>query len=387
MRRVAAIVAVGVWWGASAPAAPAADWSAKGQFRESIEASDNRSLRPTSPGDTYDFGSSLLLNLAARVPTWRFDADADISYRKLAGPGRDESVSPLNTGVRFKAEHATDALTKYYIAASWRRQDAVTAQLADNGIFVANGHLTTLVLDGGVTQRVSALDSVSLSVRGTSVEYDFTTPGASPYTSVLATGAWIRRLTPLTSLTTSLQVEVMDRDNIGLQTVFTRATVGVETFLTKRLTFKAMAGGGVQQTDGAALPPGADSSSFWIGDLRFLYKPLPDSALALFALHSVGPSALGQVDERTAAGLSWQQAINRSSDLTLSGEFVHSELLNGGPIGDSDFIKAEIAYAYRLTSEWQTRLSYRYAHRTDDLGRAQSNTIYFALVRDFVIQP
>ena len=52
---------------------------------------------------------------------------------------------------------------------------------------------------------------------------------------------------------------------------------------------------------------------------------------------------------------------------------------------DANFLSAQIAYGYKLTREWRTRLSYTYRQREDDTGIARSSTVLLSLTRDFTI--
>ena len=99
---------------ACATESSAADWSASTRFSQSVEANDNRPLTSPPARETYEFASQLMLSTIARLPGMRFEADADVSYRTLTGPGADESTSPIDNGVRLRAEKI-DKLTKYYL--------------------------------------------------------------------------------------------------------------------------------------------------------------------------------------------------------------------------------------------------------------------------------
>jgi hypothetical protein len=383
------IAFVGLCCALWAPNAIAADWSAKVQFRESAEANDNRALRNNSPGETYEFASEVFMSTVARLPGMRIEANADLSYRALTGPGADDFATPLNNGASIRIEKL-DSLTKYYLTGSWRLQDAVSAQVADTGVVVAKGDISTYTLDAGLQRRVSPLDSIAWSVRGTSVDVDFTVLGAVPYVGLTTTGAWIRRLNPTTDLTTSVEFEFMDRDAPGNpQTIFMRAMVGVDSQLTRRLTLKAAAGAGAHRTDvdDALNPQVIETSASWLGDLQLIYRPLAGTQLSVFAAHSIAPNVVGDVQNRTSAGVRVRQEINRSSDLLLYGAFDHAKSLDGVDFGTADYFRASVTYGYRLTPDWRAELSYRFAHRTDDAGDASSNAIFLSAVRDWTLLP
>src|SRR5262245_13455765 len=162
----------------------AADWSASPRFTQSVEANDNRPLTSPPAKETYEFASQLMLSTIARLPGMRFEVDADVSYRTLAGPGADESTSPMDNGVRLRAEKI-DALTKYYLQGVWRRQDATSAQIADSGIVIVNGDINTYIVDAGISRKVSPIDTVTWSISGKSV--DFSSSTASPFVDTTST--------------------------------------------------------------------------------------------------------------------------------------------------------------------------------------------------------
>src|SRR5262245_53193736 len=229
---------------ASPTIAYAADWSASTRFSQSVEANDNRPLTSPPAKETYEFASQLMLSTVARLPGWRFEGNADVSYRTLTGPGSDESTSPIDNGVRFRAEKLEN-LTKYYLGAAWRRQDSTSAQIADSGIVIANGDINTYIIDGGFSRVVSPIDTVTWSISGKSV--DFSSSTASPFVDTTSTGVWTRHLNPTTDIFALAQTEWISRDDPAhTDTLFARAMVGLDAKLTKQLSIKAAVGAGLQ---------------------------------------------------------------------------------------------------------------------------------------------
>src|SRR5262245_50478392 len=184
-----------IWMMASITSASAGDWSATTRFSQSVEANDNRPLTSPPAKETYEFASQLMLSTIARLPGWRFQADADVSYRTITGPGADDSTSPFDNGVRLRAEKL-EHLTKYYLGAAWRRQDATSAQIADSGIVIANGDINTYTIDAGLSRIVSPTDTVTWSITGRSV--DFSSSTASNFVDTTSTSVWTRHLNPTT---------------------------------------------------------------------------------------------------------------------------------------------------------------------------------------------
>ena len=126
------------------------------------------------------------------------------------------------------------------------------------------------------------------------------------------------------------------------------------------------------------------------------YEPLQGTQLVLSAGQSMAPNTLGEVQNRSTIGVGLRQAINHSSNLSLSADFSHLALLDGNALmlfsgsldhGNADLFRASIAYDHRLTQDWLARVSYRFAVRDDDTGRAHSDTVYFSAVRAVTILP
>jgi hypothetical protein len=103
----------------------------------------------------------------------------------------------------------------------------------------------------------------------------------------------------------------------------------------------------------------------------------------------MAPNVVGQIAKRTSVGLGVRHIINPSSELSFATDLSHQELLYNSLTNTSsvDLFRASVTYGYRLTPEWQTRLSYRFAQRQDDVDDARSNSIFLSLVRDVTILP
>lgn len=391
LARIGAVL-VSLWGTVSLPAALAGDWSANARFSQSLEASDNRALSINPAGETYESVSRVMLSTIARLPGLRFEADADLSYQALGGPGANANSAPMDNGVRLKAERG-DALTKYYLLGTWRRQDAIAAQVADDGLILVKGDISTYVLDTGFARQMTRLDSLSWSIRGTVVDLTLPTPGASSYVDLTSTTAWTRRLNPTTDLFTSLQLEWLAREApANTQTLFARAMVGLNSRLSKQLDIKGAMGVGVLRTEQDGVPSPtvsapSDVAANWLADVQFTYRPANGTEVWLLASQSMSPSAVGDVQSRTTIGTGARHAINHSSYLVLAGAYNYQTSLGGLAYDRADYLRGSVTYGYRLTPEWQAQLAYRYAERIDDTGVARSNSVFLSAVYDTVILP
>ena len=391
LARIAAVL-IGLCGTVSVPTALAGDWSAKARFSQSLEADDNRAFSVNPAGETYESVSRLMLSSVARLPGLRFEADADVSYRGLWGPGADANNTPMDNGVRLRAEKA-DSLTKYYLLGSWRRQDAIAAQVADDGLILAKGDISTYMLDAGLARQVTRVDGITWSIRGTAVDFTSPTPSASSYVDLTATTAWTRRLNPTTDFITSLQFEWLTRDSpTSTQTLFGRATVGLNSKLSKHLELSGAMGVGVVRTelDGVPSPGGPQASGTdanWLADVKFVYRPAISTEVWLLASQSMSPSAVGEVQSRTTVGTGIRHTINHSSYVVAAGAYNYQTSLDSLAYDRADYWRGSVTYGYRLTPEWQAQLAYRYAERIDDTGVARSNSVFLSAVYDTVIMP
>lgn len=389
-----ATLLVGIAMGGLTPAAYAADWSARTEFRQSAEIDDNRALLAHPKGETYGFVSQLILNAVARYPALSVSLDADLSYRALVGAGADDNADPMDNGIRAKIEKF-DRLSRYHFTGSWRRQDATSAQIADTGLTFVKGDINTYAVEGGIDRRVSALDTLFWSARGVSTDFD--SPTASSFIDTSTTIGWRRRLTPTTDVFSSLQLQAIFRDDVyNSETVIARASSGLETRLSKQLTVKGSTGVAGYDTSRNASPTNNDTQSIgWLADLQLTYYPLNGTQVAFSASHDIAPNSIGETQERSSVGLTLQTTINRSSSLTLATSASRQTLLYASAnlvgvnldYGTADVFRGSLTYSYRLTQDWHTQLSYRFVQRMDDLGSANSNSLYLAFVREMTILP
>jgi hypothetical protein len=388
-----AAVLVAFWIIVSSPATFAADWSANARFSQSLQADDNRALSINPAGETYESVSRIMLGTVARSPGLRFEADADLSYQGLWGPGADANNAPMDNGVRLKAERSADPLTKYYLLGSWRRQDAIAAQAADDGLILAKGDISTYVVDAGLARQVTRLDAITWSIKGTAVDFTSPTPSASSYVDLTASTGWMRRLNPTTDLITSFQFEWLTREApSNTQTLFGRAMVGLNSKLSKQLELSGAMGVGVVRTelDGVPSPGGPQSSGTdanWLADVKFVYRPAISTEVWLLAAQSMSPSAVGEVQSRTTVGTGIRHEINHSSYVVAAGAYNYQTSLDSLAYDRADYFRGSVTYGYRLTPEWQAQLAYRYAERVDDTGVARSNSVFLSAVYDTVILP
>jgi len=396
-------IGLGLSLDASLSGASAIDLELKSQAGQSVEFNDNRDLAPKSKGDTYTFLSSLMFDAVARTPTTKFAATVDLSYRAFTGPGAEQLLDALDHGVRASME-TREKLTTYNLAGSWTRRDASTVQIEDIGFATVHGHVDTYVAEGGARRDLTPEESIGWATRVTTIQ--FSSQGATSRgtnsLSVVSTADWKRQLDVLTDVTSALQFEWQNLDNLfGTNNFIWRPTVGVQHRLTKQLTMKVSGGAAITTTTQdmtSLIPPTitlprSGTQAGWIADLLLVYK-VKTAEVSFLAGRSVAPSALGDLQERSTVSLTYQQDINAVSTLSLSGMFTRIKappgsnaiLLDPAFIGSAaDVYTATVGYDYKLARDWNARLTYRFTHRQTDTNSGNSNAVMLAVKHDMTI--
>jgi len=383
--------------GVFASGAIAAEVSVNGRLDESVGASNNYFLSNTPSGYTLTSLSAANLNVLAATPTTRYLLDSNFSYYKYSGPGAKDTSLTWGTPAseKFSIDHTT-ALSKYNFAVSLDRSDVATTALQQTGTAAGRGSIDTFNAVGGVTRNLTRTDSISWSANATKVVY--TDPNQSPSVDYSMNAAWTHRLSPTTTLTNSVNFDWLMVDNVSnSQRLFWNPMTALQSQLSKRLSFNGAIGyafvnaydNGVAQP---VIPTGATTfqqqtgaASDWVGNALLKYQLLNTTTLSLTVAKSIVPTVFGQLENVESIGSTLSHEINHYSSLTFSTQFSHLKTAATPTAGStaSDAFTASANYAYKLTREWRTNLSYTYSQRNDQTGLARSSMIFFKLTRDF----
>ena len=415
MRRAAVLASI--FMGASMSGARAVDVAIKSQLSQSIEANDNYQLATPSPGMTYPSVSTLTLDTIARTPTMLFTGSANLSYRTYFGNGAEALVPGVDKGARASIEKKIDNQTTFNLESSWQVRDAATIQREETGTSTVGGDVVTTTINGGFKRQLNSVDTITWSARATSLtsppsgnSSSSATASAPPVTSstdVSTTGAWIHQVNSTTKLTPSVLFDSINYQNsTNTQIMIWKGMLGLDTQLTKRLTFKGSAGGTVikltQDVSGNPLgsfnptpfPTGTAASATaaaWVADLLVTYKLGHNDNFSLAAAQTVGPDTLGTIRKTDIAGVVLSHAINHWSNLSLSTDFSR-QLSSSSTV---DLYSASASYDHRLAQDWHMALTYRFRHRISDATSlnstsstsANSNSILLVVRRDVTILP
>jgi len=407
VRTAAALIFIGLGacsLDASLSGAQAVDLVLKSQLGQSVEFNDNRDLSPKSKGNTYSSVSTATLDAIARTPDSKYTANLDVSYRAFAGPGADLLLDALDHGLRAGMESKHKVMT-YNLAGSWARRDASTVQIEDIGFATVGGHVDTFVAEGGMRRALSPEESIGWATRATLIQFSSqrTNARAIDSLSITTTADWRRQLNPLTDVTSSLQLEWQSLDNAsGTDNFIWRPTLGVQHRLTKQLTVKVTGGASITTTTqdvATPIPPAvaplpSGTRLGWLADFLLVYK-LKMMEVSFLAAHSVAPSALGDLQERSTVSLSYRQDINAVSAFSLSGAFTRitappgsNAILIDQPAfaGNAvDVYTAALGYNHKLARDWNAQLSYKFTHRRTESNSASSNALMLSVKHDMTI--
>jgi hypothetical protein len=386
--------------GALATSARASDLTIKARLIETFEISDNYFMRPNPAGETYRIYSTLGLDVIKRTPTTRYTFNGDFSYYNYLGPGANDTA--MTHGKNHNARFTVDSTSKpsensYRGSIAWAHQDLATVLLGDLGTgSVARGDVDTYSLDGNIVRKLSAIDILSWSGNIRSV--DLSAPGSTDYTTFSNTGVWTRRLTRSTDFITTGAVDYTLRAN-NTETVFYRATGGMKSQVTPRLSVAGSAGIGIVYSTGVSAVPvdssltgvpviGTGTSVGWLGDLLATYKLTQTTRVRASLSQGIVPDTFGNLSERQTATAGLDHDINRRSSILLASSFTHYTSSGSANTSNaSDYFTASATYRHQIAREWQTQFSYYYRHRTSSGGNAQSNGVYAVLTKDFTLKP
>jgi hypothetical protein len=390
--------------GVIASGAVAAEFSIKSSVSETVEASDNYFLLLAPKGATEKSLNSATVDFLAQTPDTRYLLDTNYSYYKYFGPGAADTSLTWGTpaSTKFTVDHTT-SLSKFNVGASWSRRDAATTQLAQSGVVSARGSIDTYSVNGGVIHDLSRNDSITWTAQASKIL--FTDANQFSYVDLTTTAAWNHTVSATTTLNNSVSFDWLSLDNPAQsQRLFWKLLTGVDSKLSSRLSFNGHVGIGfvnayqssVTQTTAPAIPTGAASFQPQVGagnsilaDAALTYQLLRSTSVSLTAAQAILPLFTGQLQKSDTLGLTMTHNINEFSSLTYATQLSHIAAGTGAfassQSSNSNFITASVNYAYKLTREWRTNLSYTYRQRKNDTGLVKSNTILFALSRDFTV--
>jgi hypothetical protein len=409
MRYVAAmafsipLLSVGPAWGV--------DWSVKGVLSEAVELSDNQFLRTMLAGGSLGSYSSVSTTAEAKTPNSKFNLTSEGTYRKYWGPGVDGLQSEyINYGFRAYYERSGKVLgDRTYAEASYGSQSAALAVFNALGLpNNASGFINQSTARVGWDRTLTSSDYVSVGVKTIYTDFDPSNVGI-PFTDVIAAGTWKHKTNSTLTLVSGTEVEQLHFQNpLGTNVVIVRGLMGAEAELSPLLSVRGSMGGSFLQIQNgfASLPTpsvaplsGSSSAVDWLANIRLTYKMTRTATLFLDGSRTLGPSVIGSILTQSTVRSGVNYDINYRNLLSLFVDFTRLQSPNV-----TDFVSANIGWAYELTRTWRAKVAYRYIHRftttgsavldpttgsqiVSGLGPASSNSILFVLSKSFTVLP
>jgi hypothetical protein len=404
--------------GLSPVPALAVDWSLSSTLSETVSASDNQFMRTMLAGGTLASYTTVTANVLARTETSRFTLDSNVGYQKFWG-GTEGISQTESTSVGFNARYETFGKNfgdKQWLIGSFQQSSVLVAVLGDLGVTTnAHGNIDRTMGGGGIQRSLSALDTVSVSATMSATTYDPASAGTE-FTDTSVTGTWSHRVSPLTTLSVTSQVEWLNYDtNPVSNLMLVRETAGFETSPSALLSYGASAGLIYSSSEVGAGSPVATSpigtplstpaltggsTVGFIGNAHAIYRILKNTTLNLSAGQTVAPSVLGALTKSTSIHAGLTQTINSRSTLSVAGDA--SKVTSLGTT--YDLFSGSISYSYILARDWNASLTYRYLYRpattggtlidpgtglpiAGGTGAASSNTIMVVVSKQTTIIP
>ena len=394
------------------PGAGKADWDVSGRVGETIEANDNPQLLEDSPGGSVGSLTGLSLQAINTMPTSSWELGTNLAFSKFWGPGALDSLDGVRGGVRTAYDKATP-LTEYHAGFSAQVLPASLSEVVDSGLTNADSTSITYAGDGALKHQLNQLNAFALSISASSQAFidDGQSPGSdnssealTPNTYVTAGQSWIHALSPRTDFTLALSTGWYTSDG-GTDSLSESATAAFQTQFSERLSASIRAGGNVVRTTGnidpetpGVAPSSDETSTGFIGSADLAYALRKRTNLGVSASHDLAPSSLGELQQRTAVGVTLGHQINERSSLSASGVFVNQLPLSSTEI-DLDSRQAlvlSLAYQRSLSQYWDLQLAYNFTEQNNgqgefvqffnDEGQSISNAVFLTLSRQFVLK-
>jgi hypothetical protein len=355
------------------------DWSLSSTLSETVELNNNQFMNTAPTGGTVGSYTTLSANAVGLTSSSRLTLDGDIGYRKYWGPGTFGVSQTESDSAGLRAHYESwgkNIDDKYWLDGTFRQSSTLVAVLEDLGVTAnVHGDLDRTMVGGGIQRSLSAMDTISVSATSALTTY---TPssGGTEFTDTSMTTSWRHRISPLTTLNATSQLEWLNYETSPAENLYIlRETAGFETTLSPLLSYGASAGVAYSDTQvGTGSPLGptvtpatpltSGSTVGFIGDAHAIYRILKNTTLNLTAGETVAPSIVGTLTQRSYLHAGLIQTINDRSSIAFAGEV--SRQTSSGTT--NDFLSASVSYSYLLARDWNSSLTYRYTHRTATTG-------------------
>lgn len=228
----------------------------------------------------------------------------------------------------------------------------------------------TTTLTTGVTYDISPVTTIRANVGATRIDETLRATSVNTVDeSFVANFAWVRALT---NGTIDAQVD--------------------QTFGINGDRINAMAGRSLSLPNGSlafniGLTHGPFGEVTPIGDIRYTHT-LSSSQITATLRRQVGTSVQSTETRATLASLNYDYFINSISSASFSVNYVEQADEGTGPTNRRKRTNLNASYTRAITSDWNATVGYVYRiEDTAGAGRADGNSVFMSLGRQFVLRP
>lgn len=325
-------------------------------------------LSAVSPAGAFGLLTDLSLNLTGKGKTSDFSLVGGLNYPVYLGPG---APAPHLRGDTLTARFQKHTkLSTVDVSTSFSRQDASTTELDESGVVTVGAARMSRSVKASFKRDLDPRNTISIGASASKTSYTGD-PALVGSTRFGFSGTWGHKLTKLTDIDAVIAYERFDADDVTkADNNIYRATAGVASKLTKRLSVAGAAGVSLVHPDAGT---SAASAVARIG-LDYVAK---NTTVSFSAAREASPSSLGVVESTTTLGVNVAHRINEMSSATFSARF-KAFTSSSGP---RDVLIISPAYSRRLSDDADVQFLYAFTRREDLSGVASSHRFVMKFVR------
>ena len=388
-------------------------------FSERLEADDNLPLAVTSPGNSTVSTTRLSFALKSETKTERLSFTASTAVRAAYGSGVTNKGTNLDDP-RFDLAYSRDVGNSVLsVGANYRRSDVqflrpLSDFLDANGQIIlptdasdltGTGNRTDYGVNGSLAWGVTAPFGVTVSAGASGLTYSQVSNPALTDTQRRNIAANFRlRLNDVTDGNVRLGFDQFENVATANTTNSRTLAIGltrqlVDGSLNATFTARNSAGGtrlGFDVRRDVQLPTGSlgygvgltkpDGGSIGVtGALDWQYQ-LPQANISARLNRSVTFNTANVEQLQTTLALGYNQALSPRTGMAVNLSYSVAD--PAGLANDTTNANFGASYFIAVTSDWNMSLGYNYNMRNNDtVGRANSNSVFLGLSRNFNIRP
>lgn len=388
-----------------------ADWSLSGRISEELSLASNPGLDPDPGGVRFGSRSTLSLGLGARTrrTVWSLDTQSNLTL--FTGGDEDDGGSDLN-GLRpnlsGRVSHErqrvsvsgfgnlrirSTAARDFFVPLDELSDDPIDTPTDITDDFVRVERDTDRINFGGgsrVEFALTPLTSLSLGLSASAQRYAESLPGLSTSTNFGGDISVSTRIDRVSSIGATVSVLRFRSEEIGAPDNQDGVNVSASGNYATQLSPQTNISGrlGVSYTDSTeetrvlGLLIRDDERNIGVTGGLSVRTELRRSAFSASLSQDVRPSSFGETRNVTSVRASYERALSRRLDLSLTGRYsLQSDLDESGDL--EHFFEFSPSLAYALSRNWSAGLSYRLRGSDDEAGVAIDNEVSLRLSRGF----